>query len=462
MPNTTRLALPYPTLSAAADVPADLAALANSIDPRTVVFVQGTLSSRPAAGTAGRFFIQTDASPQHLFMDTGSAWVDIGPAAISAIPDHSITTVKLSRNTDPGGAAVGSANILDNNVFGNHILNGVITASKIADALKPSTGAVAATEALRALGTTAGTACAGDDPRLAGTGGGGGPPTGAAGGVLSGLYPNPGLAANAVATANIQTGAVTVTQLGANAVTNVKVDATLKPASAGGSAADTDLALRALGTGSGQAAAGNDSRLGQSIIPGGSVFPTTGLSDGMMFAFAAPTAAPASGPGVFWMMRYNAGTSKWNFVGGSDWNCGRDDFDALPNTPLTTGQWQSCAVDLVFTAPFTGDWWVEWFCDVRAPYDQTGKVGIEVAGVLPREEPPIGSAAPFHFAELYGHENGVGGAQYNLDLGASISKGMRIHLNNGETCRMKLRTLNAGQTNVRFGNKQLNVRPITT
>lgn len=43
------------------------------------------------------------------------------------------------------------------------------------------------------VGTTAGTVAAGDDPRF-GAGGGGGPPTGAAGGVLSGTYPDPGFA----------------------------------------------------------------------------------------------------------------------------------------------------------------------------------------------------------------------------------------------------------------------------
>jgi|GEM_PF-3115766 len=46
------------------------------------------------------------------------------------------------------------------------IANKAIVAAMIADALKPSAGAAAGTEALRALGTTASTAAAGNDSRL--------------------------------------------------------------------------------------------------------------------------------------------------------------------------------------------------------------------------------------------------------------------------------------------------------
>jgi hypothetical protein len=72
------------------------------------------------------------------------------------------------------------------------------------------------------VGTTAGTVAAGDDPRF-GAGGGGGPPTGAAGGVLSGTYPDPGFAVDPYARAN-HTGSqsyTTVTGLGGAATLNV-------------------------------------------------------------------------------------------------------------------------------------------------------------------------------------------------------------------------------------------------
>lgn len=89
-----------------------------------------------------------------------------------------------------------------------------VTSAKIADALKPSIAASAGTEALRALGTAAGTAAAGNDTRLSDQ--------------------------------RVPTD---------NSVTSPKIAGSLKPS---GTAATTDEALRSLGTGAGQAAAGSD------------------------------------------------------------------------------------------------------------------------------------------------------------------------------------------------------------
>lgn len=69
---------------------------------------------------------------------------------------------------------------------------GGVTAAQIAAALKPSGTAAAGTEALRALGSTAGTAAAGNDTRLSDSRA----PTGPAGGVLAGTFPNPSFAAD--------------------------------------------------------------------------------------------------------------------------------------------------------------------------------------------------------------------------------------------------------------------------
>jgi hypothetical protein len=38
----------------------------------------GTLANRPAAGNSGNFYATTDQSPNHLYYDNGSSWVDIG------------------------------------------------------------------------------------------------------------------------------------------------------------------------------------------------------------------------------------------------------------------------------------------------------------------------------------------------------------------------------------------------
>jgi hypothetical protein len=91
--------------------------------------------------------------------------------------------------------------------------------------------AVAATGSLRTLGTGAQQAAAGNDARFVDPR----PPNGAAGGDLSGSYPNPQIAAGVI------------------------VDADVAAANKDGTAAT--LSLRTLGTGAQQAAAGNDARI---------------------------------------------------------------------------------------------------------------------------------------------------------------------------------------------------------
>lgn len=80
---------------------------------------------------------------------------------------------------------------------------------------------------------------------------GSGSPTGAAGGALTGSYPNPGLAANSVG----------ATQVADGSLTDVEFAATNKDGTA------ATPSLRTLGTGSQQAAAGNDTRLSDTRTP---------------------------------------------------------------------------------------------------------------------------------------------------------------------------------------------------
>jgi microcystin-dependent protein len=70
---TTRLQLPYPVPADNVDVPRDVKALTDRLDPIAAVFAAGAVGARPAAGTAGRFYFATDTSI--LYFDTGSAWV---------------------------------------------------------------------------------------------------------------------------------------------------------------------------------------------------------------------------------------------------------------------------------------------------------------------------------------------------------------------------------------------------
>jgi hypothetical protein len=69
---TPRFALPYPVLADPNDPPADLLALATVLDNKMMVYLQGTLASRPAAGTINRVYFATDT--KDVSFDTGAVW----------------------------------------------------------------------------------------------------------------------------------------------------------------------------------------------------------------------------------------------------------------------------------------------------------------------------------------------------------------------------------------------------
>lgn len=83
MPNTTRLTIPYPQASDPANVPSDMAALANRLDTVAAWDDQGTFAGRPAAGVRGKYYFATDTAT--LYRDTGTAWVAF--ASVSILQD---------------------------------------------------------------------------------------------------------------------------------------------------------------------------------------------------------------------------------------------------------------------------------------------------------------------------------------------------------------------------------------
>ena len=134
-------------------------------------------------------------------------------------------------------SAVTTSKIANNAVTSDKINNGAVTTDKVSASAKD---AAAGTASLRSLGTGATQAAAGNDSRLSNSR----TPTGSAGGGLSGTYPNPSIGTAAVSNANVANDAAI-----AEGKLNLASDAAANVAS-----------RRTLGTGSTQAAAGNDSR----------------------------------------------------------------------------------------------------------------------------------------------------------------------------------------------------------
>lgn len=216
-------------------------AITDGRDPTADIFVEvGELDWSGAAITALR----------QSYTSTTGAMIEDG--ALSDGGD-------LTWTQEPGGGWVPNINAR------------TISATEIADSLKPSAGAAAGTEALRALGRTASTAAAGDDARLSDT-----------------RVPTDGsvtLAKIAAAIIDAAAGTASLRTLGTGgqqatagndgrlsdqrvptdrSVTGAKVADALKPSA--GAAAGTE-ALRALGRTASTAAAGDDSRLSDQRVP---------------------------------------------------------------------------------------------------------------------------------------------------------------------------------------------------
>lgn len=93
MPLTTpRFALPYPVAADPNNVPSDLLALATVLDNKMMVYLQGTLASRPAAGTINRVYFATDT--KDVSFDTGAVWR-------SLTGNPTIPAARYSNNTSP-------------------------------------------------------------------------------------------------------------------------------------------------------------------------------------------------------------------------------------------------------------------------------------------------------------------------------------------------------------------------
>jgi hypothetical protein len=159
MPATTnRLALTYPVPADANNVPADLKRIADALDLVVITYAQGTLSTRPAAGTAGRLYTATDSTPNVIYYDTGSVWSILNPnpqALLTAKGDilaasASNTAVKVAIGTDGQALTARSADAggvgWENTLGLSLSLTGAISATRTVGATvsgPPTTGTFA-------------------------------------------------------------------------------------------------------------------------------------------------------------------------------------------------------------------------------------------------------------------------------------------------------------------------------
>ena len=164
MPVSTRYGIDYPLGTEAPDIDGDILKVVNGIESLAAQFGQGTLAARPIStpgspGKQGRFYVvNSGAELGQMFYDYGTGWIHLNPDQTPGA--NSITSAMIQDN------AVGSSEIAADAIGDSELADNVVSAAHLVNALKPSTGAGGATEALRALGTGAANAAAGNDARL--------------------------------------------------------------------------------------------------------------------------------------------------------------------------------------------------------------------------------------------------------------------------------------------------------
>lgn len=153
------------------DIPAAQRTFLEQIDTKLSPVTKGLLSARPAAGKIGQRYWATDRRLEYL--DIGAEWVVSGePLAGSGIEINE-GTIRIRFSNEAGlniqeGGLVAATDQSSLTREGNQlrIKPSGVRREHLATSLRPEAGASAEAEALRSLGTNAGTAAAGNDSRL--------------------------------------------------------------------------------------------------------------------------------------------------------------------------------------------------------------------------------------------------------------------------------------------------------
>lgn len=129
MPTTSSHLLPYPEASDPADVPADIAALAEAVDTKLDAIapaqITGPTSGQLLIANASGVVTGTAVSGDVVISNTGDAQIQAGAVGTNELGNSAVTTAKIDNG------AVTTAKIGDSQVTTAKINNGAITTAKI-------------------------------------------------------------------------------------------------------------------------------------------------------------------------------------------------------------------------------------------------------------------------------------------------------------------------------------------